>query len=89
MNNEDKILQMLENLTNKFDSLEAQVKENTQILKALEHNSQVHKSEMDNINYRLAEISGDVKSIKLATVKGEKAYNFLQNFSKFNADEQH
>lgn len=85
----NQILSELKNVNNRLDNLETQTSENTQILKALEHNSQVHKAEVDNINYKLAEISGDVKSIKSATVKGEKAYNFLQNFNKFDSDEQH
>ena len=81
MNNEEKILQMLE-------LMQSQITENTQILKALEHKVDVVKAEQDNFTYQLAEIAGDIKSIKLATVKGEKAYNFLQNFNKFDSDEQ-
>lgn len=72
---------------NRLDNLESQTVENTQILKALEHNSQVHKAEMDNLTHSTAELSGDVKSIKSAVVKGEKAYDFLQNFDKFSSPE--
>lgn len=87
MNNEAKILSMLETLTSKFDALESQVKENTQILKALEHKVDVVKAEQDNFTYQLAEQSKDIKSIKSAVVKGEKAYNFLENFNKFSSHE--
>jgi hypothetical protein len=76
MNNEEKILQMLE-------LMQSQIKENTEILKALEHKVDVVKAEQDNFTYHLAELSGDVKSIKSTVVKGEKAYDFLENLKKF------
>jgi len=55
----------------KFDTLSSQVQENTQILKALEHLAQVNKVEHDKMTLDIAEISGDVKSIKrdLSTVQ--------------------
>ena len=89
--NTEKLLQQIldsQNKTNeRLDKLEAQTTENTQILKALEHNSQVHKAEIDNLTHAVAELSGDVKSIKAAVTKGEKAYDFLENFNKFSASE--
>jgi uncharacterized protein YoxC len=89
--NTEKLLQQIldsQNKTNEcLDKLEAQTTENTQILKALEHNSQVHKAEIDNLTHAVAELSGDVKSIKAAVTKGEKAYDFLENFNKFSASE--
>ncbi|MBV4447717.1 hypothetical protein KM799_14015 [Clostridium tyrobutyricum] len=101
MNNEEKILNLLVNLTGKVDSmdnrfdliqsrldeLKFQTTENTQILKALEHNSQIHKAEIDNLTPTAAQISGDVKSIKSAVIKGQKAYDFLENFNKFSSSE--
>lgn len=91
MNNTEKLLQQIldsQNKTNeRLDKLEAQTSENTQILKALEHNSQVHKAEIDNLTHAVAELTGDVKSIKAAVTKGEKAYDFLENFNKFSASE--
>jgi uncharacterized protein YoxC len=101
MNNEEKILNILSNLTNKVDSidnksnsmqsqldaLKSQTSENTQILKALEHNSEVHKAEIDNLTHTVTEISGDVKSIKSAVTKGQKAYDYLENFNKFSSSE--
>jgi len=83
----DNIESRFNTLESKFDGLQPQVQENTQILKALEHSSEVHKAEIDNLTHTVAEISGDVKSIKSAVTKGEKAYNYLKNFNKFSSSE--
>jgi len=72
---EDKILQAIEGLKNdinhKFDVLSekvdnqgAQIKESTQILKALEHLAQVNKAEHDKMSFNIAEISGEIKAIR-------------------------
>lgn len=72
---EDKILQAIEGLKNdlnrKFDTLSEkvdnqgnQIKENTQILKALEHLAQVNKVEHDKMSFEIAEISGEIKAIR-------------------------
>ncbi len=51
----------LERVQNKTDIIEVQVKENTQILKALQHSSQVHKAGMDKFNIILAREAGELK----------------------------
>ena len=51
----------LERVENKADIIEVQVKENTQILKSLQHSSQVHKAEIDKININLAKEAGNLK----------------------------
>ena len=58
-------------LTNKFDELSEkvdnqgiQIKENTQILKALEHLAQVNKAEHDKMSFNIAEISGEIKAMR-------------------------
>ncbi|SKA80163.1 hypothetical protein SAMN05443428_103169 [Caloramator quimbayensis] len=38
--------------------------EHTQILRALEHSSEVHKAEIDNLNITVARIEGEVKGIR-------------------------
>ncbi|WP_010233854.1 hypothetical protein [Clostridium arbusti] len=38
--------------------------ENTQILRALEHSSEVHKTEIDKANYVIANVEGNVKGIR-------------------------
>lgn len=84
MNNEEKILKVLESiqfqinglesrfdgleskfdgLESRFGGLESQIQENTQILKALEHNSQVHKAEIDKLNHKVTEVQDTIKNI--------------------------
>ncbi len=41
----------------------SQQKENTSILKALEHKAEVHKAELDKLNVNVAKLSGEVKEI--------------------------
>jgi len=62
----------------KFETLSSQVYENTQILKALEHLAQVNKAEHDKMTLDIAEISGEVKSIRkgLSTVELVTADNW-------------
>ena len=51
----------LERVENKTNIIEVQTRENTEILKALQHNSQVHKAEIDKLNITLAKEAGDLK----------------------------
>ncbi|KGG79870.1 hypothetical protein Y919_09515 [Caloranaerobacter azorensis H53214] len=51
-------------LNSRFDSLELQVKENTQILKDLEHSTQINKAEHDRMINDIAHIKGDIEAIK-------------------------
>lgn len=51
-------------LESKFDGLENKVDENTQILRALEHSSQVNKADHDNMGNDIAHIKGDIALIK-------------------------
>ncbi len=44
--------------------LEINTAENTQILKALEHATNVNKAERDKISYDIAEIKGEIKGIR-------------------------
>ena len=76
---------ILQLILSKVENLESQVTENTQILKSLEHNAVTQKAELDSLNYKVSELSGNVKTIKSAVVKGEKAYDYLQGFSKLSS----
>lgn len=61
---DNEILEILKRLESRFDGLENKVDENTQILRALEHSSQVNKAEHDNMSNDIAHIKGDVTAIK-------------------------
>jgi len=66
-NIDDKVEDMdnkIQSIDNKIESMESQQKENTQILKSLEHASQVHKAELDNLNIQVAKLSGNEEKIK-------------------------
>ena len=51
-------------LTEKVDIQGTRIKENTQILKALEHLAQVNKAEHDKMSFNIAEISGEITAIR-------------------------
>jgi cell shape-determining protein MreC len=55
---------MLEKILNKIESMDSQLKENTSILRSLEHASQVHKAELDKLNIQVAKLSGNEEKIK-------------------------
>jgi len=68
---EDKILKAIEYLSLKVESLSQkvdnqgnQLKENTQILKSLEHLAQVNKAEHDKMSFDISEIYGEVRSMQ-------------------------
>lgn len=71
MNNEEKILKLLENM-------QSQISENTQILKALEHKIDTIKAEQENMKHELAHISGDTKSIKSDIEIMSNDLNFIE-----------
>jgi len=86
---EDKILKAIEGLRKdmnlKFDSLSekvdsqgTQLKENTQILKALEHLAEINKAEHDKMFFNMAEMSGEIKNMRkdLSTVEIMTANNW-------------
>lgn len=87
-----------DNLAGRFDNLESdvsslksdmssvksQVQENTRILKALEHKADVHKAEIDRLNYTVAELCGNFVELKEDVAKGREAYNFLQELKGFS-----
>ena len=54
----------LDSLESKVGSLDIQVKENTQILKALEHSAEINKSEHDSMKNDIIHIKGTVEAIK-------------------------
>lgn len=68
---ENKILEILKSIQGQMStmqsdikSIQSQIDEHTQILRALEHSSQVNKAEQDKISNNIAHIKGDIESIK-------------------------
>ena len=65
---EDKILKAIEDLRKdmnlKFENQDNQLKEHTQILKALEHLAEVNKAEHDKMFFNMAEMSGEIKNMR-------------------------
>jgi len=60
----DKHGNQIDTLLEKVDNQGNQIRENTQILKALEHLAQVNKAEHDKMSYNIAEINGEIKAIR-------------------------
>lgn len=58
--------------------LESKVDENTQILRALEHSSQINKAEHDKMANDIAHIKGDVEALRkdVSTVEIVTANNY-------------
>lgn len=54
----------VDKLDTKLNTIENQQKENTRIIKAIEHRSDVHKAEMDQITNNIAQIQGEVKGLR-------------------------
>lgn len=50
-------------LQEELSPIKSQLDENTQILKALEHNSQEHKALLDQLNHRVASVEGKIDTI--------------------------
>ncbi len=59
--------------------IKSQLNENTQILKALEHSSQIHKADVDNLTHQVAEIQGTVKNM---SDKMDKNFSDLNETNK-------
>src|SRR5665648_707112 len=66
-----KVFQKIDSLSEKVDNQGTQLKENTQILKALEHLAEVNKAEHDKMFFTMAEMSGEIKNMRkdLSTVE--------------------
>jgi len=60
----DSMENRFDSMDQRFDSLESQVKENTLILRALEHKADVNKAEHDKMMHDISDISGEVKGIR-------------------------
>lgn len=73
------MLDTFKKVNEKLDKIDNQVEENTQILKALEHKSEVNKAEHDKMFIDIAKLTGNVKEIKddMSTIEVIAAKNNL------------
>lgn len=69
MNNEEKILDLLTNLTTTVNQMQGdiaqihtQLNEHEKILSSLKTNSEFHKADIDNLSQQVANLSGEMKS---------------------------
>lgn len=58
------ILEFLKEFKEEFKTLNTKLDENTQILRALEHSSQVNKAEHDKMDNDIVHIKGDVEALR-------------------------
>lgn len=71
----DTKLEPIKKQLQELSPIKSQTSENTQILKALEHSSEIHKADIDNLTHQVAEIQGTVKNM---------SDEMSQNFSELN-----
>lgn len=58
------ILEILKEFKQEFKTINTKLDEHTQILRALEHSSEVNKAEQDKMGNDIAHIKGDVEAIR-------------------------
>jgi hypothetical protein len=67
------VLAKLDNIEKDVGGLKITVNENTQILKALEHSSEVNKAEHDKMSNDIAHMKGSIESIRQSLYRVEEA----------------
>ncbi|WP_143151339.1 hypothetical protein [Tepidibacter formicigenes] len=67
----------INNMKSDIEAIKIQQDEHTQILKALQHSSEIHKAEIDNLTHKVSKLQGQVSSIQadLTTVEVVSANN--------------
>ena len=60
----DKVDQRLEQVNKDISHIKSQQKENTAILRALEHANEVNKAELDKLNINVAKLSGKTERVQ-------------------------
>lgn len=59
----DKVEQRLDNLEQRMDHLEARQDEIFIVVKAIEHNNQVHRAEIDSLKHTAGNLEGTINAI--------------------------
>ena len=62
--NQNKMQDDITNIKQDIEAIKTQQDENTQILRSLEHKSDVNKAEHDKMAYDLVEIKGNIKEMR-------------------------
>lgn len=85
MDNEDKILRILEQIQvdvkqtqGDMQFVKIQLKEHGEMLNSLKVASEFHKADMDNLTHQPANISGELKETNLKIDKIAKDLNFVE-----------
>lgn len=82
---ENKLIQLFENmLEEQLKPIKSQLDENTELIKALVHNSEVHKAEQDKIKNDIAHLQCDVTYIKSTAEEIRKDLNNVEIITSSN-----
>jgi len=60
----ENILKEISGIKNTQDLVCTQLKEHGAILSALQHSAEGHKADIDNLTHQVANLTGDIKSVK-------------------------
>lgn len=74
----------IKDMNQNIKSLQSQVQENNQLIKALVHNSEVHKAEQDKIQNDIAHLKGDITHIKSTVEEIKKDLNNVEIITSSN-----
>lgn len=85
---QNELINKVKAITEDIALIKIQQKEHVEILGSLKTASEFHKADVDNLTHQIAGVYGDLNAVKSAVAKGEKAYDFLQNFNKFSSEQQ-
>jgi len=67
MTNEDKILKLLNEHSQILGIMQTQLKEYSAFIGSLQHTSEVHKADMDNLIHQVSAVSGELKALHVET----------------------
>lgn len=59
----DRLESRMDSLESKMDRLESRQDEIYLLVKAIEHNTQVHRAEIDNLDYKVSNVEGTINTI--------------------------
>ncbi|WHH58272.1 hypothetical protein [Petroclostridium sp. X23] len=63
----------IKTINQRLGQMEPQLEENTQMLRSLVHSSETHKADIDNLTHQVANVSGEIKSLRADVTFVEEA----------------